>query len=140
MNRLLKISSILALLIPLLVSCDKNKGFEEEFIRNTEQIGLTIKGEQVFTYDPRSCQLGYNQASREFRVMDDNMSDYFVIELSRELTQIGSSCTAVVRYTTKDDIITKTGVSFTLEKKGQDGLMWLWGKKSGIGAVVRELK
>ncbi|MCQ2136139.1 MAG: hypothetical protein MJY67_04400 [Bacteroidales bacterium] len=138
--RRLRNVSLMILLALVTVSCDKYRGIQEEFMRGENEISLSIKGEKVFSYDPLTQQLGYDPGKREFRVMDDDMSDYFVIQLNKDLTQIGSSCSGTLKYTTEDEVITKTGISFTLQKTGDDGLKWLWSKKNGIGAVVRELK
>lgn len=138
--RRLRNVSLMILLALVTVSCDKYRGIQEEFMRGENEISLSIKGEKVFSYDPLTQQLGYDPGKREFRVMDDDMSDYFVIQLNKDLTQIGSSCSGTLKYTTEDEVITKTGISFTLQKTGDDGLKRLWSKKNGIGAVVRELK
>lgn len=132
------ISSIL-LLVVCASSCNKYKGLEEDFVATTTEIGLSIKGESMFSYDPLKMQLGYNQDKHEYRVTTDDMSDFFIVKLDKNLSGVGSTCKGTVTFTTKDEIITHSGVELSLEKASGDGRMWLWSKKSGIGAVVRKL-
>ena len=44
----------------------------DEILLQREDISMTVKGAEQFVYDPVTCQLGYNEAENEFRVLDDN--------------------------------------------------------------------
>ena len=46
------------------------------------QLRMEIKGYVTFSYDPLTCQLGFNREDCEFRVNSDNMSDFFILKLN----------------------------------------------------------
>ncbi|MCQ2145342.1 MAG: hypothetical protein MJY72_06340 [Bacteroidales bacterium] len=118
-------------------SCTE-KALLEEFTNEKSEIGLTIKGQDIFTYDENSCQLGYDESLRQFRVSDDMMTDYYILTVDN-VPEIGYETQASLIYTTDDDVISQRGLSFKLVKVGRDGTMWFWNKKNTIGAVVRKL-
>jgi len=118
-----------------LLSCVNSKELEEEFVKSMNGLGLEVKGYPAFEYNETDCQYGNNVEKKEFWVAKDDMSDYFSITLDR-LPSVGGECTATVVYTTPDNIITKTGIKFTLLKIDELDQIWFWSKQSKIGAVV----
>lgn len=130
----------LSILFCLVVcSCSKNKMYQEEFVSEMTEIGLTIKGETLFTYDPVTQQLGYTPSKNEFRAFDDYLSNYLIVSLSSDPASTGE-ITGNVVYTTSTEIVEKSSISFKMIKsEPSSGLYWLWSRKSGVGVVVRKL-
>ena len=128
---------IAAVAIILATSCS-DKAMLEEFTNDVQGIGLTMKGNRVFSYDENLCQLGYDESLNQFRISDDSMTDYFVLTVDA-LPDVGSETSGKLSFTTDDDLINMSGLTFKLVKKSPDGLMWFWNKKNAIGAVVRKL-
>lgn len=101
------------------------------------ELGLTFKGEKYDRFTEETSQYGYRKDVNEFRVSNDNMSDYFVLRLDR-IPSVGDETTGTLIYTTVDDIVTKSGMHFKLVK-AENEYYWFWNKKNSIGAVVRKL-
>jgi len=130
-----RIIYIMVLLLAV-VSCTE-KELQEEFVNTDSGIGLTIKGEKIFDYTENNCQYGYNESKCEFRVCNDTMSDYFVIQLDKMPAE-GSEASGNLVYTTATNVVSKSGVSFKL-LKSEKGYLWFWNRKNSIGVVVRSL-
>lgn len=133
----IRVIFVAAVALLSVVSCQE-KALLEEFTDERSEIGLTVKGQDVFTFEENLCQIGYDDALRQFRVSDDMMTDYFILTVN-DLPEIGYETTASLVYTTDDDLISMKGLTFKLVKMGHDGTMWFWNKKNSIGAVVRKL-
>ena len=116
------------------VSCDGRHGYDRSFTES-ETISLTVNKEKVFEYDPITCQLGYNDSKREFRVSTDNMSDYFVIALSKIPTSKEENVTGSISW---------TGVDYTRELRNQTfetvkverGKIWLWNQSNKLAVII----
>lgn len=120
----------------LLCSCRDDR-FITPFVAQ-DGIRLTVNGRTVFTYDPLTCQLGFNRQRGEFRVHTDNMSDFYTLQLSKIPEREGQEVTGTLVWTTATDIYTKKNVTFTAEKLEGD-CIWLWTGNGRVGVVVKVL-
>ena len=120
----------------LLVSCQGK--VDPEFI-GTQDFGLQVKDVKVFTYDALTWQTAFNREKREFRVHTDNMSDYYCVTLNTVPSSEGQKVKGSIVWTSSSDVITKSGLNFSVEKIDRAGRIWLWCKKERIGAVIQAL-
>lgn len=117
-------------------SCVKNQ-FNENTFRENEELGLTIKGEKIITYDENTSQISYNESRNEFRITDDTMADFMILTCD-EFPSEGKTITGSLTYTTSNDIKTKKNMSFKVSKTDRNtGKIWMWNQSGRIGAVVR---
>lgn len=118
------------------VSCDDTE-FKTGFI-SYDGIRLEIGGETVFEYDPLTCQLGYNSKKGEFRVHNDEMSEFFSVTLPHLPSVEEEFVTGDISWTTETDVVTKKKVTLeTLKIEGD--MIWLWNRGSRIAVTVRIL-
>ena len=122
----------------VLVSCNENKHMESALLEQ-ETVCLQIKGKMVHRFDSATSQLGYNASKKQFRMGNDDMSEYFIITCSDIPAREGQSVTANLEWTQNNSIQKKTGVSFNVEKSSSDGTVWLWSRKEGIAAILHRL-
>lgn len=113
------------------------KELQEEFVVSPAEFGLTIKGTRYDRFAEETCQYGYMESNHEFRVSNDNMSDYYVLRLDR-IPGVGEETSGELVYTTEDNIVSKPGLKFKLLKVEKD-YYWFWNKRNSIGTVVRKL-
>lgn len=121
----------------LVTGCNKYKS--EEVLLPRTDISLTIKGEEIMTFNAQKCQLGYNDQRYEFRVLNDKLTDWFILRCSENPKSVGQVIKASLEYTTSDDIKTEKGLTFTVEKISKDGFIWMWEEEEKIGAVIKIL-
>lgn len=125
----------------VLTSCNREDLREiEEVLMTKEDVSLTIRKELIFTYDSSKCQLAYNDKRNEFRVMTDDMSEYFVLTADQPLSHEGQELKADLIYTLTGSAKTDRSLGFTIQKvEGSSGLFWLWCSSRKIGVVVKRL-
>ena len=119
-----------------LSACQQNV---EEVLLSRGDISLTVKGETQMAFDENTCQLGYNTGRNEFRVYDEKLENYFILNCSAKPTTEGQKLTADLEYKAADGAKTLTGLEFTVESTNSDGLVWLWNRNKKIGIVVKSL-
>jgi|GEM_PF-3322447 len=143
-------TKILALLAGALTiaSCSTRLSESEQiFIDMTEEKGKAIvalvkNGEapEGLQYDENTCQLGYNSYTRTFKMIKDDGSYYYMVTLS-EAPKEGKKVKATLKYTTKNDVVTLSGVKFHVSDiDSSTGIIRLWNESSGIGVSIVELK
>ena len=118
-------------------SCQGSK-VDPEFV-GTNPTGLTVKGQKVFVFDSMNCQTSFKRESCEYRSFTDNMSDYYCVKLDYVPTENGQKVKGELKWTSKSEIISKKGLSFTVEKTDRSGRMWLWCRKESIGVIIQTL-
>lgn len=111
----------------------------EEILLQREDISLTIRGEEILVYDEETFQIGYNSEKNEFRVFDDNLANWFVLKCSARPSTEGQEVKADLSWTSTNTTKTRKGLTFTVEKTGPEGFIWLWCEAEAAGVVVREL-
>lgn len=126
------------ILVALLATgCNKYKS--EELLLPLTDISLTIKGEEIMTFNAKKCQLGYNDQKYEFRVLNDKLTDWFILRCNENPKSVGQVINASLEYTTSDDVKTERRLTFTVERISKDGFVWLWEDEDKIGVVIKIL-
>ena len=115
-------------------SCQKEAKIDSAFLQNSD-ISLTVKG----TYNENTSQLGYNESDKEFRVSNDDMSEYYIIKLNSFSAEKGYKSKGSIRWTESGKVKSESGLEFEVGNVSGDKV-WLWNGKKKIGAVVQVLK
>ncbi|MCX4335473.1 MAG: hypothetical protein K1V99_01290 [Bacteroidales bacterium] len=129
---------IMILTVALLAaSCDKYD--VTEVLLQRSDISLTWKGKLQMSYNESSCQLGFNEEKKEFRVYDDALGYWFIVRCNQMPRHVDQTLKADVEWTTANDTRTEKGVEFSVEKTDSQGKIWMWSKSKKIGVVIRQL-
>lgn len=107
---------------------------ESEFMAS-QMPCLHMNGKTVHEFKPETWQTGFNRSKRQFRVSNDTMSDFYVLECSAIPTREGQKITADLTWSAKR-IVTRRDVSFSVKKMDSRGMVWLWNSKDRIGVSV----
>jgi hypothetical protein len=126
------------LAIALLAAACNRDGFSKSDLEITD-VCLKVKGIVTYSYAPGSSQIAFNRGRKEFRAGTDTMSDYFLLKLSEVPHENGQVLTGFLQWTTDDDIVTRSGLSFKVERIGDDGTVWLWCAAQKITVVMKML-
>ena len=111
----------------------------EEILLPLTDISLTVKGNVLITFTPETDQIGYNNGRNEFRMTDDKIANWVILQCSATPTTEGQELSGNLEYTTQDDVIKLNDLKFTVEKTSPEGLVWLWNKDKKIGLVIKVL-
>ena len=133
---MMKVQNILVCLLAVLalVSCNGRNGYDRSFTES-DTISLKVNKQTVFEYDPFTCQLGYNDTKREFRVSTDNMSDYFVLTLSKIPTSKEEQITGSITWTGDDYTRELRNQTFQTVKV-EHGKIWLWNQANKLAVII----
>ena len=121
------------------VSCSKDSESQEYFIEKCLDGGLVIANETIFDYDENTCQMAFNESALQYRVSNDTMSDFYVLDCNRRPGEVGSTLKATLTWSTDVDVRQRSGLEFKVIR-AQGDWFWLWNRKNDIGVVVREAK
>ena len=124
----------------LLGACHHSKEMDPAFIKG-DGLYLQSGGKTVLQYDPLTWQLGYSSTRKEFRAFSDDQSAYYVLTCKSLPSKVGESVTADLEWATASGTVRKeSGLSLTVKQFDDDGRIWLWNSKKGIGLVVQILQ
>ena len=98
-------------------------------------VRLEIAGVPQFVYEENGCQMAFNADKREFRAHTDNMSDYFVVTLSKIPGGKDDQVTGSVTWTGDDYNRTLNNLSFEVAKI-ESGKIWLWNQANKLAIVI----
>ena len=130
--------------ILLLGACDKGMSEKEEIYLNTSKteadgsrrIFLSVASKVIFEYDENSCQIAYNASKKQFRVMSDNMKEYYLVRCEA-FPKAGEKIKAELKYTSKNEVHTIPKLNFeVIDVDGETGVIRLWNEKNSIGATI----
>lgn len=130
---------IIGIALMLAASTGCNRYYVEDILLPRNEISLTVKGADQIVYDEESWQLGYNDERNEFRIVNDKLNNWVILQCDAVPSTVGQSVTAYLEYTTSNDTRKLNGLTFTVEKTSPDGLIWLWNDDRKIGVVVKDL-
>lgn len=111
----------------------------EELLISRDDVSLTWKGVEQFSYDPAGCQLGFDASGNEFRALSDNLSKWFILKCSQIPDVEGEELEADISWTGPTDTRTMKGLTFKVRKVTEDGMVWLWCKSAKIGVTIKRL-
>lgn len=110
-----------------------------EILLKRNDLSLTVKGELMFAYDPLTCQTSQNVTDNEYRLYDDALGNWVVVECEDKPTFEGQSLNATVTWTTTDDIRKESDLEFEVHRIDGKGKIWMWNSSKDIGVVIQEL-
>lgn len=133
-----KLYIILAAALLVFCGCSETNEVDSEFLKD-ETPCLKIDGNVIHQYNPLTWQLGYKASDAEFRVHNDTMSDYYVVELNSVPQKTGETITGNLIWTSEKGVNRLNDLDFKVEKINGNGVVWLWQSKENIAVSVQIL-
>lgn len=109
----------------------------EEVLLSSTEISLTWKGDVQVSYSPVTHQLGYNDSRNEYRVYDDKLSEWFILQCAEKPSSAGQIVDADISWTGSNNIKKLKGVQFKVEKTDEYGKIWMWNQDHGVGIIIQ---
>lgn len=111
---------------------------EEQFLDSDTPI-LVESGKEILRYDENSCQAAFNRERGEFRIMKDNLSDFYAVRLENLAFKTGDEVWGSVCWSEPYNIQEKKDIAFKVVKLEGD-MIWLKSDKERIQLVLRTLE
>ena len=102
----------------------------------TDNYCLEIQGQRMATFTESGCQLGFNETKKQFRVGDDQMKEYYVLECDKVPSMVNETLLVMLIWTVDETVQKRAGLPMKVSKIGTDGRIWLWDSKDQIAAIV----
>ncbi len=128
---------IFILILAALTACERYD--LDEILLPRQDVSLTMKGAELFSFDPLTCQMSHNSDTHEFRVYDETLSDWFIVKCDRRPSNRGQEIKVDLTWTTRNSTKTMNGLTFRIEKIDQTGQIWMWCRQKSIGIVIKNL-
>lgn len=110
-----------------------------EVLLSKTDVSLSLRGAVIYTFNPNKGQYAYRPEINEYRVMDDDMESWFVFRSDIRPNTEKATVKADMQWATKTSISKVKDAAFTVEKVGDDGLVWLWCESEKIGLVIKDI-
>lgn len=110
-----------------------------EVLLSKTEISLSLKGKVIYTMDPNMGQYAYRPEINEYRVTDDDLGSWFIFRSDIRPNTEKATVKADMQWATKTSIDNVKDAAFTVEKVGDDGLVWLWCESEKIGVVIKDI-
>lgn len=110
-----------------------------EVMLSLSEVSLTWKGEVQMLYSPKNCQLAFNDKDIEYRVFDDNLTNWFTVKCSERPTAEGETITADVAWTGEKSIKKVYKKEFEVVKVDEKGNIWLQNDSDKIGIIIKNI-
>ena len=111
----------------------------DEVLLQRNEISMTIKGEEQFSYDPLTCQMSHNSTTHEYRITDDRLADWLIVKCNDRPTHKDQELIVEVIWTASSSTKALKGLTFRVEKIDETGTVWMWCRKKSIGIVIKNL-
>ncbi len=111
----------------------------EEILLVKDDISLTLRGVEQFAYNPQTCQISHNHTTNEYRMFDDNLSEWVHLKCKEMPANEGQELQADLSWATAKGAKKMNGLTFRIEKTDSEGKIWMWCEQKSIGIVIKNL-
>ena len=125
-----RLCTILTLLMAMLLCACQRETPDGAFL-SSDGAELKIGGRKILEYDPLSCQMSFNRASRQFAVVSDDGASYYRITLSEIPYEPGKRLTADIAWTSGVYVKSRNNVALDVFRVEGDRI-WLWNARLDI--------
>ena len=109
----------------------------EEILLDRSDVSVTMKGREIYSYDPKNAQIGFNSERNEYRVFDENFLNWFEITWDEKPSSQGQKISMDIEWGTKTGFRKEKGLEFEVRKTDDSGMIWLWNSSEKIGVTIK---
>lgn len=133
----MKLKFIIFTAILALTSCTPQNEMQAELLMD-EVISIKWKGSTVIEYNSESFQLGYNDASHEYRIFKDDLSSWFTVRCSDKPVAEGQTITASILWKAGSESLKSfSNQKMVIKQVDDSGRIWLWNDTNSIGIILQ---
>ena len=110
----------------------------EEILLVRSDISLTMKGNDIYSFNPDKAQIGYNSELNEYRMFDEDFQNWVSMIWSEKPVSEGQVILINLEWDTRESARKKTGLEFEVRKTEGSGMVWLWNSSDKIGLAIKD--
>ncbi len=123
----------------LLAAASCNRYDPDEILLPRNDVSMTMSGAEIFSFKPLTCQMSHNTSTNEFRVFNENLSEWFSVRCHERPSDGGQELKADLTWTSQNVTKTMKDLTFRIEKIDKSGQIWMWCRQKSIGIVIKNL-
>lgn len=110
----------------------------EEILLVRSDISLTMKGNDIYSFNPDKAQIGYNSELNEYRMFDEDFQNWVSMIWSEKPVSEGQVVLINLEWDTRESARKKTGLEFEVRKTDGSGMVWMWNSSDKIGLAIKD--
>ena len=110
----------------------------EEILLVRSDISLTMKGNDIYSFNPDKAQIGYNSELNEYRMFDEDFQNWVSMIWSEKPVSEGQVILINLEWDMRESARKKTGLEFEVRKTDGSGMVWLWNSSDKIGLAIKD--
>ena len=111
----------------------------EGILLERSDISVTVKGKEIYSFNPNKAQICVNAARNEYRMFDEDFLNRVILRWNEKPVNEGQVIIMDIDWGTKTSFKKENGLSFTVQKIDGTGKIWLWNESDKIGIVIKDI-
>lgn len=109
----------------------------DEILLGRSDISVTLRGREIYSFDPNKGQISFNADKGEYRIFDEDFLNWVTIVWSETPMTSGQKLITDIEWGTKTNFKKKEEIEFQVRKIDEEGMVWLWNESDKIGITLK---
>ena len=109
----------------------------EEILLDRSDISVTMRGKEIYSFNPDKAQICFNEARNEYIIFDEDFLNRVAIVWNEKPANSGQKVVMDLDWGTKTSFKKKRGLEFEVKRIDGDGMVWLWNSSDKIGVTIK---
>lgn len=128
---------VVFLLCMMVFAASCTKPVDDCFVNAEDGVGLFVDGKLLLRVDEATWQTSSDLSSCTFRCTDDDLFEYYCVNLDRVPREEGEMVKGSMEWTSVHDLKRKNNVRFKVVRIDEgSSRVWLWDSSDGLGVVI----
>ena len=110
----------------------------DEILLERSDISMTMRGKDIYSFNPDEGQISVNASLGEYRMFDDNLENWVVMVWDERPTGEGQKIRMDLSWKIKKNPKEMKGLEFEVMKTDGNGMIWLWNSSDKIGMAIKD--
>ena len=109
----------------------------DEILLARPDVSLTMKGRELYSFNPDKGQISFNAEKNEYRMFDDDLGNRIELRFGERPSHEDQKLSVDVDWETDKGFKKEAGLEFEVKKTDENGQIWLWNDSDNIGIVIK---
>lgn len=109
----------------------------EEILLERTDMSVTMKGKEIYSFNPHQAQICFNEEHNEYRMFDEDFLSRVTLIWSEKPVSEGQKIIVDIDWGTRTSFRKKNGLEFEVRKADGTGMIWLWNSSDKIGITLK---
>lgn len=110
----------------------------DEILLERSDMSMTMKGKEIYSFNPDDAQISVNALRGEYRMFDDDLGNWVKVVWDERPTGEGQKIRMDVSWKIKKNPKDMEGLEFEVMRTDGSGMIWLWNSSEKIGITIKD--